>query len=511
VGGLKLKETAYRLIIVDDDQEVRDGLAEIVDWKRCGFQVAGVLKDGKEAIRYLEDHQVDVVLSDIRMTFVSGLSLAKHIYEKRIPAKVVLISGYQEFELAKEALRYNVHDYLLKPTDLDEVYRVFRALKEQLDQEWLDRNRSAQDKEMWSQMMQYLKERYLPHLLFDTHADEQEIMRQFEMIGLNVDPKLCACAPIRITWSSASPAASVQRALLHSLSEHSSAVTLLPFGPVGNPLTMLAICADPEGGELADEIERIFTLASSRLRSLIGLAIEWQVNAVYATMTDFLEEQRSMRLHTGPLSDVQLQQWKEDKRRWNACLEAEQYEEAGRLLEQILVSYGEDQIETVKSMLIQLFGSLDTVYAADSGSARLMQLCKSGDMEEMKQISVLLLREMSRTEAAGHAETERKVITQAKQYVKVNAGKDISLHEVAEHVYLNPVYLSRLFKMETGKSFSDYVTEIRMHEAAHLLRNTNMKIYEICEQAGYKDVRHFYKLFKKYSGCSPSEYRESKG
>jgi two-component system response regulator YesN len=506
-----LKETAYRIIIVDDDEEVRNGLAEIVDWKRCGFQVAAVLKDGEEAIRYLEDHQVDVVLSDIRMTFVSGLSLAKHIYEKRIPTKVVLISGHQEFELAKEALRYNVHDYLLKPTDLDEVYRVFRSLKEQLDREFSDRNRLAQDKEMWSQMMQYLKERYLPHLLFDTHAEEEEIMRQFEMIGLNIDPKTCACSLVRITWASASTADSVQRALLHSLSEHSSAVTLLPFGPVGNPLTMLAICADPEGGELADEIGRLFAQASSRLRSLIGLVIEWQVNAVYTIMTDFLEEQRSMRMYTGPLSDVQLQQWKEDKRRWNTYLGAEQFEEAGRLLEQVLVTYRGNQIDTVKSMLIQLFGSMDAVYAADSGSARLMQLCKSEDMGEMKRISELLLREMSRKEAEAHAETERKVITQAKQYVMINAGKDISLHEVAEHVYLNPVYLSRLFKMETGKSFSDYVTGIRMNQAALLLRNTNMKIYEICEQAGYKDVRHFYKLFKKYSGCSPSEYRESKG
>lgn len=506
-----MKETAYRIIIVDDDEEVRNGLAEIVDWKRCGFQVAAVLKDGEEAIRYLEDHQVDVVLSDIRMTFVSGLSLAKHIYEKRIPAKVVLISGHQEFELAKEALRYNVHDYLLKPTDLDEVYRVFRSLKEQLDREWSDRNRLAQDKEMWSQMMQYLKERYLPHLLFDTHAEVEEIMRQFEMIGLNIDPKTCACALVRITWPSASTADSVQRALLHSLSEHSSAVTLLPFGPAGNPLTMLAICADPERGELADEIGRLFAQASSRLRSLLGLAIEWQVNAVYTIMTDFLEEQRSMRMYTGPLSDVQLQQWKEDKRRWNTYLGAEQFEEAGRLLEQVLVTYGGNQIDTVKSMLIQLFGSMDAVYAADSGSARLMQLCKSEDMGEMKRISELLLREMSRKEAEAHAETERKVITQAKQYVMINAGKDISLHEVAEHVYLNPVYLSRLFKMETGKSFSDYLTGIRMNQAALLLRNTNMKIYEICEQAGYKDVRHFYKLFKKYSGCSPSEYRESKG
>lgn len=502
---------AYQIVIVDDDDVVRNGLAEIVDWKRCGFQVAAVLKDGLEAITYLEEHQVDVVLSDIRMTFVSGLSLAKHIYEKQIPVKVLLISGHQEFELAKEALRYNVQDYLLKPTDLDEVYRVFNALKEQLDQERSEKNRIAQDKEMWSHMMQYLKDRYLPHLLFDTFADEEELIRQFEMIGININPKINACASISITWTSASPVVSVQRALQHSLSEHSSAVTLLPFGPPGNPLTFLAVCADSERGELAEEIGRIFDQASSRLTSLIGLIINWHVNSVHATMIDFLVEHRAARKRIGPLSVAQLQQWKEDKRRWTTCLEAEDYEEAGRLLEQYLVSYGGEQIDTVKSMLIQLFGSMDAVYAADSGSNRLMQLCKSEDIGEIKKISKSLIEEMSRRESEGHYETERKVITQAKQYVKTNLGKDITLQEVADHVYLNPVYLSRLFKKETGKSFTDYVTELRMNQAAHLLRNTNMKIYEICEQAGYRDVRHFYKLFKKYSSCSPSEYRERQG
>ncbi|SDE55465.1 Response regulator containing CheY-like receiver domain and AraC-type DNA-binding domain [Paenibacillus sp. UNCCL117] len=503
-----MKDTAYRVLIVDDDEEVRSGLTEIVDWKRCGFRVAAVLKDGAEAIPYLAEHQVDVVLSDIRMTFMSGLEVAKHIYEHRIPAKIVLISGHQEFELAKEALRYNVQEYLLKPTDLDEVYRVFGVLKEQLDEERAALNRLAMDKEMWSQMMRYLKERYLPHLLFDTHADEEEIRRQFEMIGLNIDPKTCACAPVRISWPSASPPDAVQRALLRSLSEHVSSVALLPFEQASNPLMMLAICVDTERCELAGEIDRMLSQAASRLRTLLGLAIEWQADSESRGLSEFLEEHRTLRLQTNPLPNARLQQWKAEKQRWSDYLQAERYEDAGRLLEQTLATYGGESIDTVKSLLIQLFGSRDEVFAADSGSNRLMQLCKSEDMDEIRHIGLSLLQELSGREAGGQAEAERKVIKQAKQFVKANAGSEIMLQDVANHVYLNPVYLSRLFKLETGMSFSDYVTETRMSQAAQLLRDTNLKIYEICEKSGYKDVRHFYKLFKQYAGCSPSEYRE---
>ncbi len=506
-----MKDAAYRILIVDDDEEVRNGLAEIVDWKSCGFQVAAALKDGEEAIRYLQDASVDVVLSDIRMTFVSGLHLAKHIYERRIPAKVVLISGYQEFELAKEALRYNVQEYLLKPTDLDEVYKVFRGLKEELDRERQDRNRMAMDREMREQMMRYLKERYLPHLLLDPNADEDTIVRQFEMIGLHIDPRTSACGLVRVSWSSASPAETVQRALLGGLTENASTVTLLPYGPVGRPLTMLAVGVDPEKGELSEETDRILDQASSRLRSLIGLTIEWQIETVYDRLIDFLEERRSSRLRTATSADDRPRRWKEDKRRWTECLEAGRFEEASRLLKQYIATYGGERIDDVKSILIQLFGSLNAVYAADSGGARLMQLCKSEDLEEIGRIGESLLQGLNRRdegEAGLNAESERKVISKAKQYIRENIGKDLTLSDVADFVYLNPVYLSRLFKLETGSGFSDYVTEVRMLLAAQLLRDTNLKIYEICEKAGYKDVRHFYKLFKRYAGLSPSEYRE---
>lgn len=273
-----MADNLHRLLIVDDDKGVREGLTRIVDWEGCGFQVIAALKDGEEAIEFIKSHQVEAVLTDIMMTFVSGLSLAKFIYNEKLPVKVVLISGYQEFELAKEALRYQVYEYLQKPTDVDEVYRVFRGLKEQLDQDHMEKRKLA------------------------------------ELLG-------------------------------------------------GHPAQQFMTAMNLEAQE------------------------------------------------------------------------------------------------------------------------------RSADGEKTH-------------------ESERKVIRQVMQYIKLNADKDITLNEVAEEVFLSPVYLSRLIKMETGKTFTDYVVKARMDHAAQLLQNTNMKIYEISEQVGYKDVRHFYKLFKKHTSHTPKEYRE---
>jgi two-component system response regulator YesN len=338
---------------------------------------------------------------------------------------VVLISGHQEFELAKQALRYNVHDYLLKPTDLDEVYRVFQDLKRRLDLERAERDRTDREKAQWHQMAQQYKERYLPHLLLRTSADEEEIQRQFEIIGMAVNPSTCACAGIQLTGPSELSAEYVQRAFLHSLPEDLPALALLPVGEPALPLQLLAVSADADADGLAVELTRLLEQASARFQSLFGFALQWSVQAVHGPMMDWLDRHRQQ-------------------------------------------------------------------------SAPSVQTAECEPKEERSG------------NENGQLSRERKVITQAKEYVNANLKREISLAEVADHVYLNPVYLGRLFKAETGRSFSDYVAGTRMELAAALVRDTNLKIYEICEQVGYKDVRHFYKLFRKHMGHLPREYREQR-
>ncbi|MBP1990746.1 response regulator transcription factor [Paenibacillus eucommiae] len=126
---------AYRLIIADDEEHIREGLNDLVDWAKLGFQVVAKLEDGRDIINWIQLQPADVILTDIKMSSVSGLEVACHVYERRLPTKIVLISGYQEFELAKQAVSYNVVDYLLKPTKLDEISRVFTEVKRKLDEE----------------------------------------------------------------------------------------------------------------------------------------------------------------------------------------------------------------------------------------------------------------------------------------------------------------------------------------------------------------------------------------
>lgn len=123
----------YQLIIVDDEKNIREGLAECYPWRELGFDVAAVLPDGKSALNYIEHCCVDIVLSDIRMPQMGGLEFAKYLYYSHPSIVVVLLSGFAEFEYAKEALRYGVKEYILKPVQYEEILWVFGNIKEELD------------------------------------------------------------------------------------------------------------------------------------------------------------------------------------------------------------------------------------------------------------------------------------------------------------------------------------------------------------------------------------------
>lgn len=146
----------YKLLIVDDEKKIRDGIASLYDWQNLGFQVDSCLENGRLAIDYILQHPVDVVLCDIRMPVLDGIAFAKYIYDYNIDTRVVFLSGYSDFELAQKAIRYKVTDYILKPTTYVETFTVFNKIREDLDNE----NQSAdtpQTDERNFQVTHYIK------------------------------------------------------------------------------------------------------------------------------------------------------------------------------------------------------------------------------------------------------------------------------------------------------------------------------------------------------------------
>ncbi|MDI3478179.1 MAG: two-component system, response regulator YesN [Thermoanaerobacterium sp.] len=156
----------YTLVVVDDEYEIRTGLSNCFPWREVGFNVVKQFENGRECLNYICKNKVDTVLCDVKMPIMSGIELAKEIFEKNIDTKMVIISGYTDFEYARQALRYGVKDYIVKPTKYNEIVEVFKRIKSELDSENIsernivDNEKSKEFNSIISIIKNYVEENY---------------------------------------------------------------------------------------------------------------------------------------------------------------------------------------------------------------------------------------------------------------------------------------------------------------------------------------------------------------
>ena len=175
----------YKTIIVDDEQYSYEYLAECISDMSEDFEVVGTFRNGEEAWRFINEEKVDVVITDIKMPVMSGLDLIKLIYETGMDISVIIISGYEDFEYARQAIKYNVFYYLLKAIDLDEFFDVLKRLKEQLDKSYTPSFTEESESEM---------ESFFARGLTGNFENDTEMKNNYEKLGLKLDFEKALCS-----------------------------------------------------------------------------------------------------------------------------------------------------------------------------------------------------------------------------------------------------------------------------------------------------------------------------
>jgi two-component system response regulator YesN len=276
--------TGYRLLIVDDEDEIREGLADIIDWRMLGYTVVQKLKDGKEVIDFLTHHDADVVLSDIKMTFVSGLEVAKYIHQYKPETKVVLLSGYKEFEMAQEAIQYHVAHYLLKPTNLDQVTATFRNLRQILDHEKAERERKQAERNYFDELLPLVQEHWIGSLLSGYPHSKEDILSQVRLLHFPIHPETSECLVFSIDAQNLPPGGI--QAVIHAISGEKEQILYFPVR--GNGQTVRTLSFPNHRMETKTEwksliMKQIETLKKS-LKSLLGLDIEPKIAGEYSSI-----------------------------------------------------------------------------------------------------------------------------------------------------------------------------------------------------------------------------------
>lgn len=507
----------YQVMLADDEPLILDTLKSIVDWKAKGFEIVGSYLDGSELLEALEYNHVDLIVTDIKMSQVTGLEVAKYIHEKLPYCKVLIISGYLEFQLAVEAMQYGVTAYITKPIDLKRFDEELTKVKKQLQEQEQDQLIQQQMRTHLEQTLALMKEKLFTDLAFGRIHEKQELLHQLKTLYPNCTFERASCCLcefhihsyqqfmddvwqegedqlencIQAVFRKAEPAL-----LIHTLYQK--------HGIIG----LLVIIQD--GGETAS-IHQVKSILEETFNTSISLIIKQDSPSLDSWLASDIKA-AALPL-SAPENEVLLHEYKR----------------------QILTNLCEGNINTAQDIVRRLCAALDdnepfsvrnTIANLLDDMIIVLEKTNSKMAEELRtvvnhqrllamesiQAKDYIIRIFDRMKSIGipkinsHPES---FVEQAKKYVKDHISEDISREDVAEALFICTTYLSRLFKQETGETFNQYMIRMKINRAIELLKNPRYKVYEVCSLLGYKTPRYFSNVFRSHTGMNPSEYRRS--
>lgn len=504
----------YQILIVDDEEIVCRGMAQFVKWDKCGFEVAGIASGVDEAMRMLEKMPIDVIFTDIRMPGKSGIDLLKNVQEQYPDIQTVVLSGYSDFDYAKDAIRYGAIEYLTKPVNLGEVEELLERIADKLEK----KNREVKihtghmEGLLLSIARGYTKadpEKYdLPKLedwygvsvfMTEKSLDEERVSRQKQDMKM----RIAAMTPEAIILDSSVYALFVVVPVKEK-TEFEYFISILEQLCCTDSCWALGISKKKQGiehlSEAFKETEQAmrYVMADTRKTVIYYQNIEKlfseKSSQVQEILTEFL-----CKLNGGE-DKQQIIQW---------------LKQALTLMESTeQMSAIEFQTVCIR-FLIEMSGhlhdtGLEQTDLHDRLNDVLRQLlwCKKGQ-DVLRWMFTYLDWVTQELERLDSQKISGGVIAEIQSFIRQHYQENITLNMLAELFYMHPNYLSRLFKEKTGENFVDYLADVRMQKVKELLCTSDYKMTEICGRVGYDNPRSFSKAFKNYTGMTPKEYRDS--
>ena len=476
----------YTMIVVDDEEIIRNGLSKFIEMSSSKFRVVGTFEDGKDAINFLERHPVDLIFTDVKMTEVSGLALADYICQNCPGTETVILSGYKEFEYVQQAMESKVRFYLLKPIKNREIISVLEKLGDELDK----RRQSDAKLLEYDEMLSTFRSQFFSDIIFGILKNDEEIKKRFNMLRFNNEIDALFCAIVQIIWPEDFMNDKWQygkigacRAVTNYFDQRKYCDCIVELECNRYVLIM---CRD-EFEKALDDLQ-YWGLEVFGVKLITNL--EYKVKGI-SSLANYTND---MSVSRQPVCFDEIME--ERLKLLNTYLNLRMYDEAKELFSELILKYSDKKmVEIMKKT--HFFDDLnkDNIQIW-SNEAR--------EFDAGQQLEVLFERKIE--QMRNNLENEKDIISKIKNYVKVNYSKDISMESVANSVYLQSAYMSRLFKQLTGQNFSDYLLDVRMSNAIRLLRSNQYKDYQVSQMVGYKSSKYFSKLFKHYTGYTPKTY-----
>ena len=531
------KMERYKVILVDDEAEVIDMIEKKIHWNDLGFEVAGSATNGVKALELVEKLQPDVVLTDIKMPYMDGLELSRRLNREYPNIYIMLCTGFDEFEYAKEAVHLEIKEYMLKPVNATELSESLTNLKHTLDREREEKLNVKKLNDYFQEVLPKLQSNFFISLI-EGRVEKRDYERFLQAYQVDMKGPLFGCV---IFHTSENHVPEGMNPLLLSMSVEREIKQRLmdqwncqEFIYMGNTLLILELDVEDEITQITDACDRFCRWAYRIMGAVVTAGIGTVCDSLYEISLSYerAREAVSYRVLYGtkrainigeivPKEQIKPVQSEESRMQTlfrairigdSAEIERAAHEEMEKLHKntETMSQYNLATMEIVSGFFKfctdnsldfnKISGNMQNIYE------KVSQMDESSLTAWIVQMSETISEKLK----CARNSSARRLIVEAQNIVKERYMEaDISLDEVCAVLGVSNSYFSSVFKKEAGKSFISYLTDYRMDIAAEMILNTDEKSYTIAEKVGYLDANYFSYVFKKKFGVSPSKYRAS--
>ncbi|MDK2808624.1 MAG: two-component system, response regulator YesN [Clostridiales bacterium] len=529
----------YKVLLVDDEPEVMLAVIKKMDWENLGFEVVGYAQNGEEALEMAELEVPDVVMTDIKMPFMDGLTLSKKLKETYAGIKIIIFSGFDEFEYAREAIKIEVEEYILKPMKLDELSEIFKRIGALLDKERNEKLNIDKLKEYYLNSLPILQDQFFIALIEGRMPDSylSSYMENYQ-ITMNGSQHLVAVYRMstkkdRMLENDMEMKVELQKiSIKHFLDDGLKEFSFHSFVYFDQIIHITSFHDGEDIKYYVDQVNKICKLVKRVLDvqvvagigksiqqiSHLKFSYEGAKNAAFYRGSDgishatYIEELEPSLNEMVSLDDQNIQ----------AIITEIKMGDKEKLTQQVEHFINAIKLRklTIEQLQIILMGIITELYkltcaynmeALDLFGDNLdlyKQLLHFNGVEEVQEWLMQICLSVRKAICKERKNTAKVIIDKAVQYIVDNFGdSSLSIEKICNELNVSSAYFSTIFKRETGKTFLNYLTDIRMEQAILLLDGTEEKTYIISEKVGYSEPNYFSYVFKKKYGMAPSRYR----
>ncbi len=515
----------YKVVLVDDEKHAREGLNKFVDWQQLNTQVCAQADDGVTALPLLQQHRPDILVTDVRMRQMDGIELARQAKDLLPELAVIFLSGYNDPEYLQNAVRLSAADYLYKPVTPEEFTQVMQKVVRELDAARQRKEQLRQMRESIRQSCPILRQAFLSEWLDGAYEDPQDLVDKTLALDFSLTPGAPLQSLVFLLESPLNSLYTEEYLLLHLRQLVESGMPDAAVCTQARSLAIIRQAEDPQEAvppsAAADIAAAFHAQTDARVSVAAGLPVEdWtEVPLSYQDALSTLEnryfsQQGEVLSPSGP-SPGPVHPPARSRR--DPLVRAVRGGDKDALFGQLYdigVAVHQDKLSLADARMVYLrfilwleeeLGALGL--RLRQGAEGIRALANAQDYQGLEssvhRMVMDAVDQLQRQKAKAYSPPVRQVI----RVLETEYAKRLTIDDLAQRIHYSPGYLCDLFKGETQRTIGEYLLTIRMEKALDLLKTSDKNVLGVAQSVGYGEQTHFTRLFKRFTGLTPLEYR----